>query len=306
MSASAQPLHGARKRAAPSSTAEPLRTKKAASVAARKTKPPREDNAAKGVIARTTALMRALVEAGEPQSVKALGEQLHLAPSTVHRLLEELLRAEWVVRTPQHRYRAALEFFRLGALTTHHIAPVALAQSALHEIVQRCDETAIFAMQVGNEPRMVFVEQRNPSHPLRYRFRMHKLRPLVWGSAGRAILAWLPEAQQRLALAEAAPSESGWAAPDWDTWAEEAKTIRKRGYAMSRGHFIDWAVGFAAPVFGSGDALVGCVLLIVPEQRFRSDRANFYIHTLLEQARLLSASLGAARRRTAGDGETLQ
>lgn len=261
---------------------------------------------AKGVVLRTTALMRMLAEAREPQSIKGLGERLGLAPSTVHRLLEELVHTEWVVRTPQRRNRAALQFFRLGALTTQHIAPVALARPVLAEIVARCDETAIFAMHVKKDARMVFVDKRDPSHPLRYRFRMHEARPLVWGAPGRAILAHLPAEVQRAAVCGAGRSESGRLPPSWDEWLGEAATVRRRGWAMSRGAFIDWAVGFAAPVFGGADEIVGALAIAVPEARLRPGQDGHFIHTLTRQARLLSASLGAARRWVGTAQEAMQ
>jgi DNA-binding IclR family transcriptional regulator len=53
------------------------------------------DNETLGTVARAAVILRSLAEADEDVSIKALSDQLSLAPSTVHRLLHLLMDQAW-------------------------------------------------------------------------------------------------------------------------------------------------------------------------------------------------------------------
>jgi len=248
--------------------------------------------ASEGVIARATAIMRVLCESAEDVSISHISATLGVTPSSVHRLLDDLVRAQWVERTVHHRYRVAFEFYRLGALGSHRITPVELAKPLLNDLVTRCDETAIFAMRVPGEPRMVLASQANPSRPLHWRFQHHIPRSLMWGAPARAILAWVDEPTQRAVLADAPPSPRGRAAPAWATWSREAEEIRRRRYAVCRDQYTDWAIGYACPVFGLSD-VIGALAFVLPQMRLDMSNERRIVAALQDAAARLSRSLGA-------------
>jgi DNA-binding IclR family transcriptional regulator len=248
--------------------------------------------ASEGVLARATAIMRMLCERGEDVSISELSDALGITRSSVHRLLDDLVRARWAERTLHHRYRVGFEFYRIGALGSQGITPVTLAKPLLAELVMRCNETAVFAMLVPGELKMVLADQADPSHPLRWRFQLHIPRSLVWGAPGRAILASLTEPEQRQALADAPPSPRGRQAPAWSTWEREAEEIRRRNFAVIHGQFTDWAVGYSVPVFGHA-GLVGALAFVVPRTRMETTSEAQMVTALQESAATLSRSLGA-------------
>jgi IclR family transcriptional regulator, acetate operon repressor len=248
--------------------------------------------ASEGVLARATAIMRVLCESGEDLSISHIAEVLGITRSSVHRLLDDLVRARWVERTVHHRYRVAFEFYRIGALGAHRITAVTLAKPLLAELTARCNETAVLAMLVPGELKMVLTEQADPAHPLRWRFQHHIPRSLVWGAPGRAMLAFLDEEQQRSAIAEAPPSPRGRPPPAWSTWKREAEAIRVRNFAMSDGQFTEWAIAYAVPVFGHA-GLVGSVAFVVPRTRMETSSETQMVGALQRAAATLSRSLGA-------------
>lgn len=248
--------------------------------------------ASEGVLARATAIVRAICESGEDASISALSERLGITPSSVHRLLDDLVRARWVERTPHHRYRVGFELYRLGALSATRMRPVRLARPVLAALVARCHETAVFALRVPEQASMVLAEQADPPQPLRWRFAHHIPRSLLWGAPGRAMLAHLPDDSQQLALSQASESPRGRPAPDWNQWQAEAARIRSQGYAVTEGHFTELACGMASPVFDHA-GVVGAIACIVARSRFEdATRANLQ-DALPRAARTLSRSLGA-------------
>jgi DNA-binding IclR family transcriptional regulator len=248
--------------------------------------------ASEGVLARATAIMRVLCESGEDVSITHIAEVLGITPSSVHRLLDDLVRAKWVERTVHHRYRVGFEFYRIGALGSHRITAVALAKPLLAELVARCNETAVFAMLVPDELKMVLADQADPTHPLRWRFLHHVPRSLVWGAPARAMLAHVTEDEQRTALLDAPPSPRGRPPPSWSAWQREAEAIRQRNYAVTEGQFTEWAVGYSVPVFGHA-GLVGALAFIVPRTRMETSSEAQMAAALQHAAATLSRTLGA-------------
>ncbi|MDB5856436.1 MAG: hypothetical protein JWQ76_125 [Ramlibacter sp.] len=248
--------------------------------------------ASEGVLARATAIMRVLCESGEDVSITHMAEVLGITRSSVHRLLDDLVRAKWVERTIHHRYRVGFEFYRIGALASHRITAVTLAKPLLAELVARCNETAVFAMLVPGELKMVLAGQADPTHALRWRFQHHVPRSLVWGAPARAMLAHLSEDEQRSALAEAPPSPRGRPGPSWSAWHREAEAIRQRNYAVTEGQFTEWAVGYSVPVFGHA-GLVGALAFIVPRTRMETSSEAQMVAALQHVAATLSRTLGA-------------
>lgn len=248
--------------------------------------------ASEGVLARATAIMRVLCESGEDVSISNMADVLGITRSSVHRLLDDLVRAKWVERTVHHRYRVGFEFYRIGALGSHRITAVTLAKPLLGELVARCNETAVFAMLVPGELKMVLADQADPTHPLRWRFQHHVPRSLVWGAPARAMLAHMTQEEQRTALAEAPPSPRGRPAPSWSAWQREAEAIRERNYAVTEGQFTEWAVGYAVPVFGHA-GLVGALAFVVPRTRRDTGSEAKMAAALQHAAATLSRTLGA-------------
>lgn len=248
--------------------------------------------ASEGVLARATAIMRVLCESGEDLSISHIAEVLGITRSSVHRLLDDLVRAKWVERTVHHQYRVAFEFYRIGALGSHRITPLTLAKPLLTELVAHCNEAAVLAMLVPGELKMVLADQVDPTHPLRWRFQHHVPRSLVWGAPARAMLAFLSEDEQRTAIAEAPPSPRGRRPPSWPTWQREADAIRGQNFAASDGQFTEAAVSFAVPVFGHL-GLIGSLAFVVPRTRIESSSPSQLVGALQRAAATLSRSLGA-------------
>ncbi len=114
------------------------------------------------------------------------------------------------------------------------------------------------------------------SHPLDYRVDFNRPMSLLWGSSGRAILAFLPEER----------------VPDEKRLMAELKQIREKGYAHSHGQRVPGAVGVLAPVFDQTGAIYGCLGFTVPEQRFHEDKLPQFIRSATTHAAQLSAALG--------------
>jgi DNA-binding IclR family transcriptional regulator len=248
---------------------------------------------AMGTVARAVAVMRALAEAPNAESIKSLAAKLGLPASTVHRLLHLLIDQGIAQQIDRHAYRVGTEFYRLGALVTDKVRITDVALPFMHEVVKRCDEYCMLCLLLPSERKVIIAETVSSSHPLRYVRDKFMPAPIAWGATGRSILAHLPEAEIRAAhgLAGRSPS-TGQALPRYKEFAAELETIREQGYAQTFGQKIPGAVGFGTPVFGSDNSVVASLCVTVPQIRYRAERTHEITGVLMEQARQLSRALG--------------
>lgn len=252
------------------------------------------DSETLGTVARAAVILRSLAEADEDVSIKALSDQLSLAPSTVHRLLHLLMDQGLVERGESgHRYHAGTEFFRLGSLVVNKTRIPKLALPHMRAIVEQCDEFCLLNLYLPAERKIMIAQTLQCSHPLS--FQTNKFRPVTvaWGARGRAIVAYLPEEEQRAihAMAELSPP-SGKPLPPFEKFQAELAEVRAQGYAYSRSQSLSGAVGIAAPLFGAQGTVFGSLAVTVPEFRFDEKRLPEISMIVVDQARKLSNALG--------------
>ncbi len=259
--------------------------------------PARDDLKDAGTVARVARLLRIAAESEGPFTLTSITERTGLSPATVHRLLDLLGREGLVERDAVRRsYRVGGELFRLSALVFNRVPFRDIAGPLLREAADAFDETCYFAMYLPSEGRLMFAEKADSSRELSYRFELNRPLSLVWGSSGRAILAYLPEQRAREILeAEREGNHEGRRPPSWAVLKRELASIRERGYAHSRGQRVAHAIGVIAPVFNHNNEIYGSLGFTIPEQRFAALDLEQVAQVAVRQADRLSRALGAAR-----------
>lgn len=252
-----------------------------------------DDTEAQGAGARVIRLLQAVAESARELSLKDLAERLELPPSTVHRLLQLLVKTEMVERAEGQTYRPGRQLLRTSAHVLHNFSPAETARPFVARLWEEWQETCSFCVYRPSIRAAMVAETRASPHPLQIVMEAFDPVSLLWGSLGRAILAFLPDKLIASLLEEAAPGPiTGREAPDRGELLDEVGLIRRRGYALYEDRqYLDVA-GLAAPVFGPAGLVVGSLGVIMPAARFdRPDKAKL-AQSVLGQARLLSQALG--------------
>lgn len=225
-----------------------------------------------GTVARALSALRVLAEAPGPVGVKTLAGALDLPMSTSHRLLD-LLGAEGFVerQAGTRRYVPGTELIRIAGLIAGRTSLPALVRPALERLRDETGETAIFALYLPAQGAMTYAACADSRHALRYRIDLFAQSSLVWGAAGLAILAWLPEERRAEIVAAAGPSPTTGRPVDRASLSDRLALIRARGYAVSEAEKLPDSIGIAAPLAMRPGAPAGSIVLTIPEMRF--DRA---------------------------------
>lgn len=226
--------------------------------------------------------------------VREMAHGLGLSPSTAHRLLSELVKADFVkYNDVTSRYSLSLEFIRLAHKAVAQVSLEQVAISHMRRLTNACNETSLLGVYDRMRQEMMFMAIVEPSHPLRYSIELNKWLPLHVGGSGLAIMAYLKESEisSIIERTRLVPVTSRSITERYKLEAE-IQNIRKRGYAITKGQRIPDAVGLGAPIFGSNGEVVGDICLTIPESRFEESAEQGIAELLKECATAVTFAIG--------------
>ncbi|MBO9580401.1 MAG: IclR family transcriptional regulator [Sphingobium sp.] len=243
---------------------------------------------------RTIALLKLVAECEGPFTLGELASKALLPPSSVHRLLQPLVREGLVERAAGQSYQAGSEFLRIASLVIRHVDVGRLARPILQRLWEQWEETSSLCLYKPDTQRAIVVETIQTPHPLRFVIEPFSELSLSWGSLGRSILAFLPPDDATSALRRIGPGPlSGLPPPeDMETIVQD---IRTWGFAHYRDETID-AAGVAAPVFRADGTILGSLGVTAPARRLTADRVSEIADTVMAAAEELSRMLGHVRQ----------
>jgi DNA-binding IclR family transcriptional regulator len=120
----------------------------------------------------------------------------------------------------------------------------------------------------------------------------HRL-PLHAGSAGKAILAFLPrERVEEIFRTTEMKNLTENTIVDPEVLRAELAKIHQVGYAVSHGEWIMEASGVAAPIFRKGGEVVGAISISGPSSRFTAHNVQKFAADVVQAAGQISQFLG--------------
>jgi len=153
-------------------------------------------------------------------------------------------------------------------------------------------ETISLYILDGNE--RVCIERLESTRNVRFVApRVARHLPLHAGSAGKVMLAYLPEWRQDEILDNRALERlTEKTIVDPARMRNELAQIRQQGFAVSNGEWILDASGIAAPIFDRGGEVVAALTISGPTQRFTDEIVPDYVLQVVRVATAISNGLG--------------
>jgi DNA-binding IclR family transcriptional regulator len=239
----------------------------------------------RGTLERLVALLSYVAKFEGPIHISRMATALDLPQSTIHRLVNQMVKLGFLRRaTGSRHYEIGIEAFRLGAALSQRVSVVIeLTMPSLHRIVRASKESCALGLYSERDATIFFAAQVQSPQPIRYYVDLFKSESVLWGTAGRAVLAYLAPQMPGVLLDGDPISPSGLPAPKLKTLQEELALVRRRGYAVSnRGERVANASGIASPIFSSPGRVIGCLTLATPSFRY-SKRNEIHLATLMKQ-----------------------
>ena len=138
------------------------------------------------VIDRAAALLDAIARYPEPVSLKILGAETGLHPSTAHRILASLIHNRFVEKDAGGRYRLGLRLLQLGVRLHGDIDMRAVARPIMESLRDRLGETVNLTIREGDE--VVYIDKATPNRMIHVQQLIGSRAPLHVTAVGKLML----------------------------------------------------------------------------------------------------------------------
>lgn len=281
-----------------------LTASKPRATAAAAKRPRASEGGAKGprsvfAVERAADVLKAIcTDLERPRGIKELSEMLGMSMSTVHRMITALVVKGFVQKdTSTAKYRAGPWVFDVAF---SYLRQLDLPQVALPYMTRLRDETReTVTLSLLQGTSRIYLAQIESPQEIRQTIETGSRHALHLGGSGKAILAFLPEAEIEAYLAAHARQSPGQGAIDANHLHAELRSIRREGFAASRSERLPGAASVAAPVRNHLGAVVGCISISGPAGRFDDACVARYGFLVKVAADEVSRALGAPAQTSA-------
>ncbi|UPK76359.1 IclR family transcriptional regulator [Nocardioidaceae bacterium SCSIO 66511] len=197
-------------------------------------------------------------------------------------------------------YAAGPTLFAVAAAVRQRDSLWRAAAPFLREIAAEHNETTYLTVRDG--VRVVFTDQIESTHQLRYVVDLNKPYPLTTGAAGRAILGALTSDAIDRILDEGLVAYTPQSIADPQAYRAQLAQDRELGYAYSASGWVVQGAGVASPYFDAEGECVGALTISAPVYRLDAAAAERLGPSVRSSANALSRRLGWSGRWGPPDG----
>jgi DNA-binding IclR family transcriptional regulator len=244
------------------------------------------------VLTRAINVLSVFGHARPQLSLSEIVAAVRLPKTTVFRLLSSLVERDLCEFDPQTgKYSLGFELVRLADIRRRQTNVHDVAIPVMRDIRNEVNETVILSVRSGDfRVHIDFVEGL---HPMRRMADLGVRAPLYAGAASKVLLAGMEDddIDAYLSRTELAPLQRTTITDKTVLW-REIRTIRKRGYAESKGEIFTGGGALAAPLKDFSGKIVAVMDILTPENRYTPQHRERCITLLLEGARRGSERLG--------------
>jgi IclR family acetate operon transcriptional repressor len=241
---------------------------------------------------RALYLLETIAEAGGEATLTELATRTGLNISTCHHLLATLIKRGFVIKVPGRR------LYALGArifFLSHACLQVDLprrAQPYLETINRTTGETVHLAALQGDA--VVTLAVREARHAVRVDTgKVGRVEAPHATSVGKAIMAWLPEAEIQRIVAGGMKRYTDKTITEFPALIESLRIVRRNGYAIDREEYLPGVICVGAAIRDQAGTVIGAISASTPMMRADDEHINLMRDEINAAARALSAEFGA-------------
>ncbi|MFP4661004.1 MAG: IclR family transcriptional regulator [Halanaerobiales bacterium] len=238
-------------------------------------------NHVKSVI-KAFKIFEKLVENGSPMTLSSISNSLSLNISTVHRLINTLVKLGYVEQDDKGLYKIGLSAYNIADIIIEDFNLKKIVHPYLEEIVDSCNETCNLVALENNQ--VVYLDQIESTNMVRMFAKEGSRGEAYCTGSGKALLANLPgrklkEYINTITLKRYTENTI----TDADILLEELKTIREQGYALDLEEKEIGVRCVAAPLFDKHGSLMGAISVSGPCSRITDEYLKGYLIPLVKK-----------------------
>ncbi len=226
--------------------------------------------------------------------VREVARKIGLSSSTTGRLMAAMKDLRRLNQEPHTKaYSIGSRMLTWAGIYTATSDLRSVALPVMVNLLERTRETISLYVLEGKE--RVCIERLESPEPVRITARVGRRIPLYAGSAGKCMLAFMPEAKCEEILNQIVLTPLTQATIcEKDALRKDLERIRQEGCAVSYGEWILEASGVAAPIFDEFGMLIAALTVSGPGQRFTEEKVKELKEIVKEKAQEISMKLGYA------------
>jgi DNA-binding IclR family transcriptional regulator len=247
---------------------------------------------APSVLKRIVAILDCFTLDQTQLGVREVARMAELTTSTAGRLMSEMKEIGLLQQDSANRtYSLGTKILAWSGVYLSSLDLRTIALPIMGDLRRTTSETITLYLLDNNE--RLCVERMESYHNVRMVSRVGHRLPLYAGSAGKAILAFLPDqrAEEILRTTDMKPYTPH-TFIDRDALRTELIRIRRQGYAESHGEWVAEASGVAAPILGQDGEVLGAISISGPGSRFTPQAVEQYAAEVLKATAQLSRLMG--------------
>ena len=215
-----------------------------------------------------------------------------VSPATGYRYIKSLFEAGLLARVANGSYVIGPRILELDRVARNADPIYSIGTPVIKQLTVKTQLSTLLSVLYSDS---VMCVQQEPAPggdvPLGL-FSRGQRRPLVGGASATIILAYLPLhqlkgifSQQRKAIAKAGLGTS------WEAFKASTRTIRDRGYYVTRGEYQRNITGMAAPLFNGDREVLGSIALATHCEEGDVHHLKQFCNTLMESASEISKKI---------------
>ncbi|MFB6223602.1 MAG: IclR family transcriptional regulator [Haloarcula sp.] len=219
------------------------------------------------------------IKTGEGMTLSEIARELDYAKSTVHRHLRTLDHLGYIVERDDG-YHVGLRFLDIGDTARKSYTGYKLVREKVEEIADMTGERAQFFVEENGEA--VYLARSGGDQAVHTDPGIGSRIPLYAASAGKAILAELPEEElfEKIEQIDFSPVTE-YTITDPDELLMELEEIRERGYSFNREESLRGTHAVGVAICGPDDDVIGGLSVTGPSHRLKGDRLETELPDLL-------------------------
>lgn len=192
-----------------------------------------------------------------PMGVRAIASHLSLPAGSVHRLMEALHEANVVERTSSAEWELSFKLLEITGVQLERIHLPSLARPFAERIAETTRENVNINILSGMH--CVCVDKVRGIDGIQLDLRIGSSGPLHCGGSGKAVLAFMSEADQQKVLEGPLPSMTPRTITNPKALNQELGRIRERGYAIDDQEVVMGVYCVAVPILDANAKPVGAI-----------------------------------------------
>lgn len=235
-------------------------------------------------------LLECLAGSQSPRGVTELAGELGMTKSNVHRILNTLVHAGYVMRNAEtSAYTCTLKLWIVANPIIQRVEVKAASGNFIHELAAHTQETVHLSRIEDN--MVLYLDKIESPHPIRAYTEVGGRAPLHCVATGKALLAFQTNSFVNTVLKNLTRhSES--TITDAVKMKSEIQKIRKKGFAFNRGEYQRGVGGIAAPIFDASDSACAAVGISGPIERLTLSAMNEMAPAVVDTAAKISKQIG--------------